>query len=322
MRTYSQIQYQERNVIHKMIYSGYSQSKIADRLCRSTSSISREISRNKTKGYNAKEAQSQTNQRRIQKRRKLDTNGYLCLLVCTMLMHGDSPELIAVQLKEMYPDDIMMHISHESIYQWLYDNEKEYKLCRFLYTSPKKRQNRQLSYKKRAIDSKKKNIRERPIEANDKTEIGHYEGDLIESAGKDRYILTLVDRMSSFVHTVLLPSKDAETTCRAIIEAFEEVPQKYIKTITFDNGNEFAKYETIEQELKCRVYFANPYCAWQRGLNEHINGRFRYYLPKKKSFSHIDDYDLEVITDTINNRLRKSRGWLAPSAIYSVALQT
>ena len=124
---------------------------------------------------------------------------------------------------------------------------------------------------------------------------------------------------------IKLLSKNAETVTREITEALGSLPDRFVKSITFDNNSEFCMHQSIEKALNCNVYFADPYSPWQRGLNEHINGRIRYYLPKKKSFAHFADEFIYDSIFSINARPRKSRGWKSPADIlnsYIVALQT
>lgn len=328
MRPYTQINYVERAVIKNMYFGDKSKREIARSLNRHRSTIYREISRNKTKSYHDKEAQELCESRRNKRFRKLDANGILQLIVCTLLFEKNSPEVISFYLKDMFPDDSRMHISHESIYAWIYeqkDNKGKHKFIEYLFTHRKKRQNRGKITKNRAKDTTKKNIRERPKEAEERSEAGHIEGDLIVSAGNDAYVLTLVDRKNVYVWGTPLPSKDANTVARAVSEALCELPKGYLKSITFDNGTEFSMHKEIEEALECKVYFADPYCSWQRGLNEHINGRIRHYLPKKKSFAYLTDDELNYILNAINNRPRKSRGWKSSFELFlndSVALDT
>ena len=328
MRHFKQVQFEERFVMQKMIYSDKPVKETAELLNRDKSTVYREIERNKTRGYHAQEAQVEYLKRKNLKKRKLDVNGLLRLIVLTFLMNGDSPELISQYLKTMFPEDASMRLSHESIYQWLYaqKNEKgEYRFTKLLFTKRKIRQNRSNTYKNRAKDPSKKNIKERPEEANDKSVIGHLEGDLIVSSGNDSYLLTLVERKAAFTWGIKLPSKDAETVTRGITEALGSLPDGFVKSITFDNGSEFSMHKTIENALNCNVYFADPYSSWQRGLNEHINGRIRYYLPKKKSFAHLTDEFIDDSIFSINARPRKSRGWKSPADILNshlVAFQT
>lgn len=322
MRLYSQISREERRVIHNLLYRQRRESEISDLLNRDRSTINREIKRNKTYAYHYNEAHEKSQSRKHIKERKLDTNGTLRLIVCTLLIELNSPAIIAFYLKSMFPDDLSMQVSHEAIYQWIYEQKDEQGaliFTRYLFTRRKKRQNRSNTYKIREVDAKKRRIRERPEAANTKSEPGHLEGDLIESAGKDAYMLTLVDRQLKHTWGLPLQTKDSQVVSRAVVEVLSDLPDSFVKTITFDNGTEFSAYSIIEKGLECVVYFADPYCAWQRGLNEHTNGRIRQFLPKKESFAYLTDEICEDILDTINNRPRKSLYWKTPKELMQAA---
>ncbi len=332
MRLYTQLQCEERIVIKKMYYQkNISLRKIARILGRSPSTISREIRRNATHGYNEYEAHAKACQRRKDaKKTKCEKNPKLFHEVEKILVEKKySPEIVAHTLKTKYPDTKAMHLSHETIYQEIYkryhrDGRKD--LVEVLFFRRKKRQKRANMNKNRFVDYEKKNIRQRSERANSRQEVGHLEGDLIESAKKDAYLLTLVDRCSNYSWALPLPSKDAQTVTRALIEILTEMPQGFVKTITLDNGKEFAHHRRIEEEIKCSIYFADPYAAWQRGINENTNRMYRYFLPKKKSFAHLTDEDIEAISEMINARPRKSKGWKSSYEFLqehlNVALQT
>jgi len=319
MRHFEQISLPERHVIQKMKYSGFKKYEIGNFLGRHHSTIYREYARNKTRGYQYNEAQAMAKDRHNKKKSKLDSNGVLRLLVITLLRNYNSPELISYYLKIYFSDEPSMNISHESIYKWLYKQE-DASLLKFLFTKRAKRQVRSNIYKKRNIESGKKNIRERPVEAEEKSEAGHLEGDLIFSKNQDRYALTLADRNNMHVWGLPVNSKDPEEVCRAVVETLDYLPDGYVKTITFDNGTEFNSYRIIEKALNCKVYFADPYSSWQRGLNEHLNGRIRQFLPKKKSFAGLTDEEFKDILLIINSRPRKSRNWSSPISLLEESL--
>lgn len=324
MRQFKQLSITERHVTQKMFSRGIKKNKISIFISRHHSTIYRELERNKTKGYQYEEAHEKSKNRRSKKISKLDLNGFLRLIVVSLLLDKNSPELISYYLKENFPDNKLMQISHEAIYKWIYKQEGN-TLVNCLFTKRKRRQNRSDIYKSRGVFVEKKNIRERPAEANDKSEPGHLEGDLIVSAGHDAYVLTLTDRKTMNIWGLPVQSKDTEEVCRAVVEALEHLPCGFIKTITFDNGTEFNSYSIIEKALKCKVYFADPYSPYQRGLNEHLNGRIRQYLPKKKSFAGLTDEVFWDILFAINKRPRKSRNWRSPMSLldeYLFAFET
>lgn len=237
----------------------------------------------------------------------------------SLLLDKNSPELISFYLKENFPDDLTVQISHEAIYRWIYDQNNK-SLTSNLFTKRRIRQDHSNIYKNRGIFIEKKNINERPVGANEKTEPGHLERDLVVSAGHDAYVLTLTDRKIMNIWGLPVNSKDPEEVCRAVVETLETLPEGFVKTITFDNGSEFNLYPIIEEALACKVYFADPYSPWQRGLNEHLNARIRQYLPKKKSFAGLTDDEYQDILFAINNRPRKSRNWRSPMSLLEDAL--
>ncbi len=252
MRPYSQITADERRVIQNMLYNGVSKKEMSEHLGRDRSTIFREFKRNKTKGYNYREAHKQASARRHTRLGKLYSNGTLRLIVCSLLIEKYSPAVISFYLKDSFPNEPEMHISYETIYRWIYDQkqaEGKPGLTQHLFTRRRNRQNRGLVYKKRGVSTGKRGIRERPLEADEKSEVGHPEGDLIVSAGSDAYMLTLVDR--KIAHTWGLPvySKDSEMVSRAVVEALGDLPDGFVKTITFDNGSEFSSYGIIERAL-------------------------------------------------------------------------
>lgn len=323
MKHYKQLGKSERHVIQKMHYSGIKAGKIAFCLNRSTSTITRELKRNKTHGYNAAEAHNQSQLRKHRRTKLLKTNGFLRMIVVDLLREKNSPEVISYYLKKYFS---FCKISHEAIYQWLYDRSESggYMFASLLYLRKRFRQKRGKAYKRRQKDNSKKNICERPKEAEDRSETGHIEGDLVVGKGNSGYLITLVDRKTDYLWSLKIPSKDENTTLRGFTELSESMEKGFIKTITLDNGTEFALHKIMEEALSCKIYFADPYSAYQRGLNEHINARLRHYFPKNYSFSDLTDEALDDAVFAINNRPRKSLEWASPSELlksHFVALE-
>ena len=111
-----------------------------------------------------------------------------------------------------------------------------------------------------------------------------------------------------------LTSKTSMLTTSAIEHILKPI-KKLCHTITTDNGKEFANHESIAKSLNADVYFAQPYCSWQKGLNEQVNGLIRQYLPKKTDFSKVTDKELSMIMQKLNNRPRKLLGYLTPLGV-------
>ncbi|MDR2052790.1 MAG: IS30 family transposase, partial [Treponema sp.] len=127
-------------------------------------------------------------------------------------------------------------------------------------------------------------IDERPKIVEEKSRAGDWEGDTIESAGKNAYIATFVDRKTKLLLAQIMPDKSAATLNQAAVRAFKPVPAPMRNTLTLDNGKEFAAHKALSLALALVIFFAHPYHSWERGLNEHTNGLIRQYLPKKIPF--------------------------------------
>jgi len=314
MRPYHQITLEERRVIQKMQYGGLKYAEIARNLDRAPSTIHREIARNKSHGYIAGEAHEKSQKRRHIKEGLIQKDGLLKMIIIDLLRDKNSPDVIAYYLRTYFAN---YAVSCETIYQWLYDKRQSggSRFASLLFTRRRVRQNRKNANKYRGKDLTKKNIKSRPCGANERTEYGHFEGDLIVGKGANGYLLTLVERKSDNIWAVPIPSKDEDTTVRAFSEALGDLPEDFVKSITLDNGSEFSAHRMIEQALNCEVYFADPYSSYQRGLNEHINARLRQYFPKSMSLLDVTDEEVQNAVWSINHRPRKSLGWKTPAQI-------
>jgi IS30 family transposase len=128
-------------------------------------------------------------------------------------------------------------------------------------------------------------------------------------------IVTLAERKSRLYLVRRVESKSADDVTEAIIKMLS--PHKeFVKTITFDNGGEFAQHKKIEQELQSLTYFAHPYSSWERGLNENFNGLLRQYIPKGADLRLVTNDDLAIIEKKLNLRPRKCLGFRQPQAVY------
>ena len=131
--------------------------------------------------------------------------------------------------------------------------------------------------------------------------------------------MALVERKSGYAVLSKVINKTADLVSGAIINKL--VPMaSLVKTITFDNGEEFAEHRRIDTALKSTTYFADPFASWQRGSNENFNGLLRQYIPKKRALSTVTDEELRMIQDQLNNRPRKRLGFKTPSEVFSQSL--
>lgn len=162
----------------------------------------------------------------------------------------------------------------------------------------------------------RKFLDERPEEANTREEIGHWEGDLVMSKGRRGGLLTLVDRHSRYPIVEKVKDKSAASTVNAFKKAFKGIPKEYLKTITVDNGKEFAGFKDVERELSVEVYFCAPYSPWEKGSNENFNGVLRQFYPKKTNFKEVPESLLLRTIELIRRRPRKILGYFTVNEIF------
>ena len=167
--------------------------------------------------------------------------------------------------------------------------------------------------------SNRRPISERPSHIEERTPIGHWDGDTVICAGHKQAILTLVDRKSGFAVLAKVTSKTADLVGRAI-EAKLKLLRSRVKTLIVDNGKEFANHQSIEENLGIQTYFAYPYSSWQRGSNENFNGLLRQYMPKKRSMETVTGEELKMIQEKLNRRPRKRLGFKTPYAVFNASL--
>ncbi len=148
-------------------------------------------------------------------------------------------------------------------------------------------------------------ITDRPKIIEEKTRFGDFEIDTVIGANHNGALLTINDRVTSLVYIRKLEGKEAGPVVEKTIEALSPI-KDLVKTITADNGKEFAFHDQISQALDLNFYFAKPYHSWERGANENTNGLIRQYFPKGTSFENISEQDVQKVQDILNNRPKKN----------------
>lgn len=303
---------EQRCQISGFLKSNLSIRAIAKEMKISPSTISREIKRNG--GYCRYEpfkAQTKATKRRQKIPRKKICKS-IWKVVLEKLFLKWSPEQISGYLKK---EDVF--ISHETIYKYIWKNkENGGNWCIHLRNQGKRNQKRGSKNAGRGIIPNRKGIEKRPKEAEKKDTFGHLEIDLVVGKGHQGMLITIVDRYSKHLWTRLISSKHAKNVSDKVIELFEKNKEtNLIKTITSDNGKEFAQHELITEKTGIDCYFANPYCSWERGLNEHTNRLLRQYFPKKMDFGILTQEVVDQVTAQINNRPRKVLNYTSPQQI-------
>jgi len=309
--SYTQLTEEERIEIYALKKAGMKQCQIARQLGRHPSTICNEFKRNTgQRGYRPKQAHNKAIQRRKEKvsqRIKATTWAQ----VASLLRLGLSPEQVCGRLAL----ENQATVSHERIYQYVYEDKAQGGDLHTFLRCQKKRKKRYGSHSRRGIIPNKVSIDERPEVVEKRRRIGDWEGDTIIGKGRSGAIVSLVERTSRYTLLKQLPSKHAEPVCAAIVDMLKPFKGRAI-TITFDNGLEFAKHETMSKALDASIYFAHPYHSWERGLNENTNGLVRQYAPKHKTFEHVDDALIDMVEYKLNHRPRKSLGFKTPHEVF------
>ena len=312
----------ERGKIELMCEQGKSQADMARALGRSESTISRELRRRpRGKAYCAQNAHKHyLKQRAVCGRKPVLQDPRRAAYVRGKLADGLSPEQVAGRVKLEYPFDHHMRISHEAIYRTIYGDPKWHPFSEFFRRKRKTRLNRGGTYKSRIPIPNRVGIEERPPDVDTLETDGHWEGDTIVGANQKGFIVTLVERKNDLLRAVHVTTKDAGHVALAILRALADIPGRLLKTITFDNGTEFAAHETLTAQRGVQVYFADPYSAWQRARNENMNGLIREYFPKKTSLEHRTQQEVDSVVNALNNRPRKKLGFRTPNEVWQELL--
>ena len=306
---------QERDYIEIELKKGTSQNKIEKSLNRKQSTISKEINRNKGKrGYRHKQAHRMATLRHKAKAKSIKMTDEVKMMIREMLeANQSSPEQIAGRLKLEH--EISIH--HETIYRYLLQDKKEggelYLHLRHQAKSYRKRYGSTTN--SRSGIKNRVDIYERPKEANNRERLGDWEADTIIGKNHKGAILTLDERKSKLRLALPLVGKFAEDTKDGIIELLKPF-QSVVKTITFDNGKEFAKHENVADALDCYTYFAKPYHSWERGQNENANGLLRQYFPKGMELVDIARESVFDAVDKLNSRPRKCLEFKTPYEVF------
>jgi transposase, IS30 family len=291
---------------------------IADRLGRVVSTVSREVAANGGRAeYRAWRAHRRARERaRRPKPAKLSCPR-LAALVEEWLLEWWSPEEIARRLRIEFPDDPMMWVSHETIYQSLFvqgRGELRRELARCLRTGRAQRLPRGYRSGTHSRIADKVMISERPAEVADRAVPGHWEGDLIIGKNGKSAVGTLVERATRYVLLLHLPEgREADKVDEAMRRAVAKLPGELFRTITWDQGTEMARHATFTIDTGIQIYFCDPHSPWQRGSNENTNGLLRQYMPKGTDLSAHTEQDLDRFARSLNNRPRKTLEYMKPS---------
>lgn len=316
---YRHLSIEERSCIRKYYVDGLSYREIARLIGRNVSTVSREIRRNCTHMYDIPIYYPHTAQKKYLLRRSYCHRGMfqtqeLLDYIEEKLRATWSPEQIS-----RAPAPFTMP-SWRTIYRWIYEKYLVNGNLRVLRRKGKTHGTKET----RGKYNKGKSIRKRDKSVYSRSEAGHWEADTVVSGqGKSTVCFaTLAERKTRFYIAVKMPDRKAKTMAATIIKTLSEFPPELVKTITCDRGTEFADWREIEQSLDCDVYFADPYCAWQKGTNENSNGLLREFYPKGRNLSRVSPATLKRNLALINARPRKVLNFHSAQELWDFELNS
>jgi IS30 family transposase len=350
MKAYTHLTGDERIRIEVLRFGGHETVRqVARALHRSASTISRELKRglwfasNENESYRPYRAKrlktgawtagpfysALTAQRRARERsrkarrpRRMASTS-LHAWVADALTRGWTPELIEGRLKLEYPDDPLMRVSHECLYQWIYGRREDGEDWRRYLPRAKRHRTKRMGRKaKRVTIPMRVSIGERPVTVDSRREFGHWESDTVIGTAPSKWCIdTQVERRTRRLFARLIESKSAPQTARAEYAIYSHIPAAARIDRTWDNGSESALHRLVDESLGMLTYYADPYSPWQRGSNENRNGMIRRYLPKHTSLKHLTQAELDDIVTEINDTPMKQLNYHTPNEAWQHELE-
>jgi len=306
---YQQLTQEQRYQIYALMKASFNHTQIASEISVHKATVSREVRRNRGgRGYRPQQAHELAvarQQFRVKSRIQSET----WQQVETLLSQQWSPEQISGRLAlEHQPT-----VSHERIYQHIYADKQAGGTLHLNLRCQKVRRKRYGSYDRRGQLPARTGIEKRPPVVDRKARLGDWEADTIIGRHRHQAIVSLVERKSKLTRLAKVARNTAELVGRAVTRQLQPLT---VKTITSDNGREFAHHQHIAAQLSAHFYFAHPYSSWERGLNENTNGLVRQYFPKKHDFATITDKHIGHVMQRLNNRPRKTLGYRTPNEVF------
>jgi IS30 family transposase len=303
----------KRYEIKALLSVGKSQKEIAKYIGVDPSTICRELKRNRSRrGYRPQKAQELADNRKAAIPKKIKMTPELIEEIENLITMDYSPEQVQGELINKG----LPSISPETIYKHIYaDKANGGMLFTHLRIAEKPYRSRLGKNDKRGKIKDRVSIDKRPAVVDENSEIGHWEIDTVQGAQKKGYLVTIVERKTKFSLIGFSDNKKATSIADITISLLRPY-KKHVRTITADNGLEFAEHKLISHKLKTDFYFAHPYHSWERGLNENTNGLIRQYFPKKEPILNVSSEKLRFVMNRLNNRPRKILGFAKPYAMF------
>jgi IS30 family transposase len=307
--------FEQRCQLKALLEAGLSQAGIAAAIGTSQSAVSRELARNAGKrGYHCQQAQSLADGRRsvassVPRKMTADVIAVIKTKLCTEQL---SPQQISGWMAATQ----RVSVSHERIYLHIWaDKAAGGTLYKQLRRRGKKYNRRSNKLAGRGIIAGRIDISERPAIVGQRLRIGDWEADTIMGGGRKGALLSLVERVSKYTLLHKLDAATEKITTQALIRRLRPY-RKRVHTITADNGKEFAGHQTVAKKLRTEFYFATPYHAWERGLNENTNGLVRQYFPKGMSLANVTHTQVRHVQNLLNSRPRKTLAYRSPNEVF------
>jgi IS30 family transposase len=316
MGKYAQLSIEERCEIARLHEGGQSLRKIAAALDREPSTISRELKRNTGAkiGYQPSYAGQQAAARRWSGSR-LERDDALRENVLDHLAEGWSPEQVSGRLEREAGHRI---ISHETIYRFIHAQMKRTNDCKWRLYLPRGKLRRGWRKKGKAsprfIDHS--SIHDRPASVLTRKTAGHWEGDAMLFSTMGQAVLVAHERRSRLTFVVRAHSLKAAPTAKALADILRTMPPNLRRSITFDNGTEFAQHYRLRNQLGIQTYFCDPRSPWQKGGVENSIGRLRRDLPRKTNLDQTSDDTIDRLVSRYNNTPRKCLGFQTPAEAF------
>lgn len=309
----SHLTFEERGFLYRSKKKGKSNTEIAELMGRHPSTIGRELKRNAgQRGYRPKQAQRLAEERRLASRRphKMD-DAQVHQYVEERLEKLWSPDQIAERARDDFPCTPARWLSRQTIYDWINQQAPDWhSLLRRGGRPPEKRG--------KLTDCVR--IDGRPDVINRRRRYGDWEGDTIVGKGRRSALVTLVERKTGYARIGRVDSMKSDMTMQAAKRRMKDLPPSLRRSVTFDNGKEFAEHHKLTCSLGLEVYFTDAYASWQRGTNENTNGLLRQYFPKGTDFTQVSHREVARVERLINERPRRRLDYRSPAEVFAKRL--
>lgn len=304
---YAQLTLEERYRLAALLREDFDQKEISERLGRSESTISREVSRHSRSNgtYDARHAHRHARKKRRESKvgsRKIESQFGLDAIIAKQLHPLRSPEVVCVEK--------CIPVCPATVYNWINRSRPDLK-SQLPYQGKKRRRYGTKRAVKQGWTSQVRSIEQRPAAIESRHTPYHWEGDTMH--GRNGNLLTYTERRSRFESALLIAKRECDLV-QAKTKAWSA--KNMVASLTYDRGSEFASWLMIERDTKAKVYFALPHHPWQRGSNENANGRLRRMFPKRFDFSTITQQEVDAVVWMMNHTKRKCLSWRTPCEVY------